>query len=487
MCFPVARHVEEGGRSCHRRLLLIHEITFVKYHKYLFLWIFIVTCATAQAQQIDFNRLIDAGRDIASVAKGISEKEEIDIGRGLAGRMLGQVALVDDADVQGYVNRVGIWVASQSERPDLPWRFGVANAANINALAMPGGVILITRGLYDMLDNEAQLAGVLGHEIAHVVKRHHVNVMRQQRGVSAVANLAAARSGDNALRQALLDLFKNIFISGLDKNSEFEADAAGVILAARAGYNPFGLAEVLHKLNARGGKDPALIDLFGSHPPPSERIAKLGELLEPRLGSLPEGMEPALATVAAHAAPPGAKAAVAPGAKAFVNQKTSAKPAPAAVRAKPAPAPVQAQEDDQGSDQSAGMAPAEVAPDAVTDTAAAQKPASGGIMQGIRNLFGGSSGSASESAPAEAQSEAASEVAPAQKPASGGVMQGIRNLFGGGSTAKPAPATVASPDAPAENTEAEAAEGAAEEEPAQKPASKPSGGLMDGIRGIFGR
>lgn len=432
----------------------------------LILFAFYLNCGVAQAQQrLDFNRLIDAGKDIASAATGISEKEEIEIGRGLAGRMLGQVPLVNDANVQAYVNRVGMWVASQSERPDLPWRFGVANAGNINAMAMPGGTILITRGLYDILDNEAQLAGVLGHEIAHVVKRHHVNVMRQQRGISAVANLAAARSGDNLLRQAVLDFFKKIFISGLDKGSEFEADATGVILAARAGYNPFGLAEVLHKLNARSG-DASVLDLFGSHPPPTERLAKLGELLEPRLSSLPEGLEPALSTVAARAgAPTRAKVpANVPGARALVNEKAGAKPPPAALRAKPAPVIV----DD---DQSAATESAEVVPDAT----AQQKPA-GGLLQGIKNLFGGSS----ESAAAEAAPETA---APAQKP-SGGFMQGVRNLFGGSSesaAAKPAP------EAAAESAEATEAAGETADAPAEKPAPKPSGGLLDGIKGLFGR
>lgn len=299
-----------------------------------------LTCGAAQAQRgFDLGRGLDAVRDLGSAAAGISEKEEIQIGRELAGRMLGQIELVDDANVQAYVNRVGRWIASQSERPDLPWRFGVANAGNVNALAMPGGTILITRGLYDMLDNEAQLAGVLGHEIAHVVKRHHVNVMRQQKLVSAGANLAAARTGSNQLGRAALDFFKNIFISGLDKNSEFEADAAGVILAARAGYNAFGLAEVLHKLNARGGSDPGLADLFGSHPQPSERIEKLGELLTPRLDKLPSGAEPEITPVAEGAAAPRAgPAPAATGARALTNEGASEAPAaaPAAPAQKPA-------------------------------------------------------------------------------------------------------------------------------------------------------
>ena len=257
--------------------------------------------------------------------KPISEKEEIDIGRDLAGRLLGQVQLVNDANVQAYVNRVGRWVATQSERPDLPWRFGVANAGNVNAMAMPGGTILITRGLYDMLDNEAQLAGVLGHEIAHVVKKHHISVMQKQNFVQAGASLAQSRTGSNVLGQVALDFFKNLFISGLDKDSEYEADAVGAILAARAGYNAFGLAEVMHKLAARS--DASTADLFGSHPGPRERLEKLGEMLEKRMSNIPNGLEPAITPVSASAAAPTAGAAPVAGTRALTNEGSRAAPA----------------------------------------------------------------------------------------------------------------------------------------------------------------
>lgn len=333
-------------------------------------WIVVLAVAlgsgSAQAQRFDLNRLFDAGKDVASATTGISEKEEIDIGRGLAGRMLGAVELVDDANVQAYVNRVGRWVASQSERPDLPWRFGVANAPNINAMAMPGGTILITRGLYDILDNEAQLAGVLGHEIAHVVKKHHIGVMQKQRFVSAGANLVASRTGGNQLQGAVLNFFKNLFISGLDKESEYEADAVGVILAARAGYNAFGLAEVLHKLNARASSDPSVVDLFGSHPGPSDRLTKLGDLLTPRLSMLPTGLEPDITPLGATGAAPS---------RAPASRTTTA---PARAATPPAGASALVNES-----PAAEEAPAETA-------APAQKPAAdpGSLIKGLKGLFG---------------------------------------------------------------------------------------------------
>jgi predicted Zn-dependent protease len=293
--------------------------------------------APAYAQRFNLNQGIEAITGAAGALKPISEPEEIAIGRDLAGRLLGQIELVNDPNVQAYVNRVGRWIASQSERPDLPWKFGVANAGNINAMAMPGGTILITRGLYDILDNEAQLAGVLGHEIAHVVKKHHITVMQQQRLVAVGANVvgSAARQGNTILGQAALNFFKNLFISGLDKNSEYEADAVGVILAARAGYNTFGLAEVLHKLNARAASDPSVVDLFGSHPVPSDRLTKLGDMLTPRVGSLPDGLEPQITPVSSTAAAPRQGGATVSGARSLQSEEVAA-PAAAPAPSQPA-------------------------------------------------------------------------------------------------------------------------------------------------------
>lgn len=294
----------------------------MKFIQFLLAALFSASCGAAS---LDFGRILDAGKDVMGATRGIDEKEEIDIGRGLTGRMLGQVDLVDDKNLQAYVNRVGRWVASQSERPDLPWRFGVVNTGSVNAMAMPGGMIMITRGLYDILDNEAQLGGVLGHEIAHVVKKHHITVMQKQRLVSAGANLAASRAGGNQLRGLVLDKVKELFLSGLDKESEYEADAAGVILAARAGYSAYGLAEVLHKLNTRSSSDPSLELLFATHPAPSDRLGRLGDLLSPRADNLPAGKEPQITRVSASAGSVRTTAPMtAPGAKSLTSEDSGA-------------------------------------------------------------------------------------------------------------------------------------------------------------------
>jgi predicted Zn-dependent protease len=210
---------------------------------------------------------------------------------------------VPDPALQTYVNRVGRWVASQTERPDLPWHFGVLDTPTINAFAAPGGYVLITRGLYEILDNEAQLAGVLGHEIGHIVRRHHVEVMQKSALISAGAR-AAQRENRSAWTNSLIGTGAEIFARGLDKSAEFESDQIGVVLAARAGYSPYGLIEVLHKLAVRGAGDESLTLLFKTHPAPGERLEKLGEALTPHLARLPAGREPPVRQVAANVPPP---------------------------------------------------------------------------------------------------------------------------------------------------------------------------------------
>jgi predicted Zn-dependent protease len=204
----------------------------------------------AQAQGIDLNRLFSIGREALTAVAGVSEQDEQAMGREIAGRMLGAAPLVNDAALQAYVNRVGRWIAQQSERPDLPWRFAVIDTASINAFAAPGGYVMLTRGLYDILDSEAQLAGVLAHEIGHVVKRHHVTVMQKSAALSAGSQIAQ-RDNRSAMINNMIGTGAEVFARGLDKSAEYEADAVGVVLAARAGYNPFGLVDVLHKLAAR--------------------------------------------------------------------------------------------------------------------------------------------------------------------------------------------------------------------------------------------
>lgn len=207
----------------------------------------------------------------------VKEAEEIQIGDGMAETLLGASPLLDDPELQKYVNGIGMWVALQSERPNLPWHFGVNSSDHINAFAAPGGYVIVTKGMMMQLRNEAELAGVLGHEISHVTRKHHLNALRK----SALVNLlgegvsAATESKHAELVKQLAGPTKELYARGLDKSDEFEADRIGVVLAARAGYDPYGLPAVLTTLATADPKDNFLSLLYKTHPLPQVRLDKL--------------------------------------------------------------------------------------------------------------------------------------------------------------------------------------------------------------------
>lgn len=214
-------------------------------------------------------------------------EEENRIGKQIAGDLLGAVQLVRDDKLQNYVNLVGNWVALQGGRKDVTWRFGVLDTEDINAFAAPGGYIFLTKGLYRRLGNEAELAGVLGHEIAHVSQKHHLKVLKKSSLIGALGQAAGskARDSDPAV-QNLIGNGAEIMARGLDKNAEFEADRVGIVYAARAGYDPWGLPGVLQDMAALPAKDSRTSLLYKTHPHPADRLAALGEAVDGRLDAV---------------------------------------------------------------------------------------------------------------------------------------------------------------------------------------------------------
>ena len=207
----------------------------------------------------------------------VKEPEEIQIGQSMAETLLGARPLHDDPELQRYVNEVGLWVARQSERPNLPWHFGVNDSDHINAFATPGGYIIVTRGMMKQLRNEAELAGVLGHEVAHVIQKHHLKALRKSAFVSLLGEgVAGATDSKHAeLVKQLSGPTKELYARGLDKSDEFEADRMGVVLATRAGYDPYGLPAVLTTLASADPKDTFLTLLYKTHPLPQARLDQL--------------------------------------------------------------------------------------------------------------------------------------------------------------------------------------------------------------------
>jgi predicted Zn-dependent protease len=243
--------------------------------------------ATAQFN-LNFNRLIDTGKNLRDAFKDVDEKQEAEIGAEYAAVLVGASPLLDNPAVARYVNRVGRWLSLHSERPGLNWQFGVLDTETVNAFSTPGGYVLISKGLLARLKNEAELAGVLSHEIAHVVKKHHLAALRKSKGLEAGSNLLSMyleQGGQRsaAAKERLVGGMKEVMLRGLDKDDEFEADRMGVVIAARSGYDPFGLPSVVQMLQGLNPKDSALALMFETHPDPGSRLDALDRAMGTRL------------------------------------------------------------------------------------------------------------------------------------------------------------------------------------------------------------
>jgi beta-barrel assembly-enhancing protease len=228
----------------------------------------------AQVEQI--------GGGITSVAASrapITFETERALGGGVALRAVSQVGpRYPDENLQQYVNLVGRVIARQSSRPDVPYAFAVLDSPVPNAFAGPGGYIFITTGSLRHMSTEAELAGVLAHEIAHVTELHMIKTYRRSALLQGLSQAAAAADERAANYAAAVDEASDtLFNKGLDRNMEFEADMVGADLAALAGYDPAGLPIFLSKLasatNQRGG-------WYSTHPSLNDRIGRLNQQVQ---------------------------------------------------------------------------------------------------------------------------------------------------------------------------------------------------------------
>jgi len=232
--------------------------------------------AMKRAQQIqDTKKKID---DLT-----FSEEEEQTIGLDVSQKVRERFGVVQDPALHKYVSLVGTTLAKLTERPDLPWTFIVLDTDGVNAFASPGGYVHITRGALGLIENEAELAGVLGHEIGHVVRKHTINALRKNSAVQLGASAAAERSA--LLASVGNAVYSTVLENAYDRGDELDADRLGVELSAKAGYNANGLGLFLTRLDDRNKDQPERNGLFASHPDTKERIDKCAALAKASKGS----------------------------------------------------------------------------------------------------------------------------------------------------------------------------------------------------------
>jgi predicted Zn-dependent protease len=252
----------------------------------------VVATTPAQAQFGGLGGIFDKAQKAKKVGDSMREigpEEEEKIGGDLASMILGAAPLVDNDAEQHYVNRVGMWLAMHTDRADLPWHFGIVDTDDVNAFSTPGGYVFITRGLFERFRNESELAGVLAHEIAHVVQKHHLHALQNEMRTSAVADAGSSVVGSGGVTGFLTDQVikagKTLYTRGLDKGDEYEADRMGVVIAARAGYSPYGLVGVLQTLSAEQDQK-GLALMMKTHPNPADRIERLDKAMGTKLDGL---------------------------------------------------------------------------------------------------------------------------------------------------------------------------------------------------------
>lgn len=223
-------------------------------------------------------KLLTGATQVVSSTKEIDYPTERSIGEALALESMQRFGKpVANENMQKYINLVGAAVARSSLRPTIPYRFAVLDSPVQNAFAAPGGVIFISRALLSTLEDEAELAAVLAHEVGHISAKHALKSTQRAQFLQGVGTITAATSGSKGKEyEALIgDLQTKLFDQGLDKSMEFEADLAGMATAWRAGYDPEAIIRVLERLKKLEATSVKKGSWFSTHPPLSERIARL--------------------------------------------------------------------------------------------------------------------------------------------------------------------------------------------------------------------
>jgi predicted Zn-dependent protease len=209
-----------------------------------------------------------------------SKEQDVQLGQESAAQVRKQMTIVDDPFLKNYVNQIGKRLAASQEAQasGFPFTFEVVADPSINAFALPGGPMFINTGLLKAVDNEAQLAGVMGHEMSHVILRHGTNQASKQNLIQLPALLGSQMTGSSMMGQLAqlgIGLGANSVLLKFSRTAESQADITGAHLMAEAGYDPMQMAAFFEKLSAEGGQNAP--QFLSDHPNPENRNRAIQE------------------------------------------------------------------------------------------------------------------------------------------------------------------------------------------------------------------
>ena len=219
-----------------------------------------------------------ASLSLLTAGCGVSTQQEVEMGAQYAQQINSQLPIISDPEVTRYINVIGDSIARVTGRTDLDWQFYVVNSPEVNAFAVPGGFIYVNRGLIERAQNMSQVAGVLGHEIGHVTKRHSIDQMQKAQGANIGLTLGcilAPAVCNNQAAGALINVGGSAVFARFSRQDESEADSEGVIYMTRAGIDPRGIPGMFRVLLEERERRPAGVEAwFSTHPMEEDRIAK---------------------------------------------------------------------------------------------------------------------------------------------------------------------------------------------------------------------
>jgi len=220
-------------------------------------------------------RQINQGAKVVAALIPISDEEERTLGRDVAARVIGRFGLEKDIKHTYYLNLVGTALAQRSDRPNLAYRFAILATDDVNAYSCPGGYIFVTRGALNMVQDEAELAAVLAHEISHVTEKHIIKALQQSKLMQVSGEVAAdAFKQGGALFNQMSDFATDALFKGLSKTDEYASDSKAIEYLDHLGYDYPAMFSVLKELEQRRKQGKAKV-LAQTHPSPGDRISHL--------------------------------------------------------------------------------------------------------------------------------------------------------------------------------------------------------------------